>query len=198
MTPSEVENYFQTQSEFYSFLFFYRTNYNDFSIVKPNKILGKDQKRRSNLWYTIDYENYVVRGSYGKGMLDSSSSYRSLNKGTDDGHGKWKLHDSARIQLITLRSKRSLIFLRDAMGIIYDNVLEADISDGNRDWKLGSSGKYGLTLVDYVQNLSSLTYTNRGDRKAGANIFSVPSLKPDGNSRYWWGQGPSRQFTKFF
>jgi hypothetical protein len=198
LTSSEVENYFQTQSEFYSFLFFYRTNYNDFSIVKPNKLLGKDQKRRSNLWYTIDYENYVVRGSYGKDMLDSSSSYRSLNKGTDDGHGKWKLHDSARIQLITLRSKRSLIFLRDAMGIIYNNVLEADISDGNRDWKLGSSGKYGLTLVDYVQNLSSLTYTNRGDRKASANIFSVPSLKSDGNSRYWWGQGPSRQFTKFF
>ena len=84
------------------------------------------------------------------------------------------------------------------MGVIYNNVLEANISDGNKDWPLNSNYTNELVLIDYVQNVSSLTYSNRGDGRDKNNIFSVPSLRPDGKSRWWWGQSPDRQFTKFF
>ena len=198
MSPSDVQNYIKTQTKFHSFLFFYRLNYEDFGIVKPSQLMGKTDRNRSNLWYTIDYENYVVRGKYGKGMLDSESKYKRIKKGTEDGHGKWNLHTSTRYELVTLRSDKSLLYLRDAMGVIYNNVLEANISDGNKDWPLNSNYTNELVLIDYVQNVSSLTYSNRGDGRDKNNIFSVPSLQPDGKSRWWWGQSPDRQFTKFF
>ena len=198
MSPSDVQNYIKTQTKFHSFLFFYRLNYEDFGIVKPSKLMGKADRNRSNLWYTIDYENYVVRGKYGKGMLDSESKYKGIKKGTEDGHGKWNLHTSTRYELVTLRSEKSLLYIRDAMGVIYDNVLEANISDGNKDWPLNSDYSNELVLIDYVQNVSSLTYSNRGDGKDKNNIFSVPSLRPDRKSRWWWGQSSDRQFTKFF